>query len=199
MNFINDGVFCLHAPSMGRRPFPSRPWSVPCVSAGLPGLVASMLHIPRDVPPDLACRASLLETHLASSGPAFSRRAPPSGFFKDRLSVDVRLGVHSHTSCDVFRPDAATRPTCSAFVGSHHLDGFLHRVVRRLVASCCRPWGSSGCCPRPRFRGSGLSHRCTSLQSLSLPSSRALRRRRPLPPRRHRLRYRPDLEALLHS
>jgi len=31
----------------------------------------------------------------------------------------------------------------SVLVVSHHLDGFLRATARRLVASCCRPWGSS--------------------------------------------------------
>jgi hypothetical protein len=61
-------------------------------------------------------------------------------------------GVHSHTPLGALRPDGATRPTRSAFVVSHHPDGFRLHNPRRLVASCCRPWGSSGFSPRLRDR-----------------------------------------------
>lgn len=89
-------------------------------------------------------RARLSETHLATARLGRSR-APSTGFFKDRPSVDIAAGVHSHRPGGLLRPGAATHRTRSAFVVSHHLDGFLHRRRRGLVASHCRPWGSPGC------------------------------------------------------
>ena len=77
--------------------------------------------------------------------------------------------------------------TRSAFVVSHHLDGFLLLTGRGLVASHYRPWGSPGC--RPLSHASphdtpGLSHRCFALQSLPLRQQRVARHRTSLPPRR---------------
>lgn len=45
---------------------------------------------------------------------------------------------------------------------SHRLAGFLHRPTCRLVASCCRPWGSSGFTLRDR--------RCPAVCARGLPS-----------------------------
>ena len=61
-------------------------------------------------------------------------------------------GVHSRAPLGSLRPDGATRRARSASVVSHHLDGLLLHNPRRLVASCCRPWGSSGFSRRPRIR-----------------------------------------------
>ena len=69
--------------------------------------------------------------------------------------------------------------------------------------ACCilqATMGFTGLLPRRDLcRGSvvGLSRRCVTLQSLPLPSSRATRRRGPLPPRRAPAANRLDLEALL--
>ena len=95
---------------------------------------------PKGTSPDGAVSRPLSETLLTSSGSVIPHRAPPTGFFQRpplrRLPVRCPL---PHIASDVLRRDDANRHTCSAFVGSHHPDGFLHRTVRKLVASCCRP------------------------------------------------------------
>ena len=98
------------------------------------------LTLPKKIQPYVAFLLTLSETHLASLGSMIPHRATPTGFFKDRLSVDIRRWCPlPHFASDVLRHDDATRHTRSAFVGSHHLDGFLHQTVRRLVASYSRP------------------------------------------------------------
>jgi hypothetical protein len=74
---------------------------------------------------------------------------PTLGFSKDRPSVVRLSGVHSHKRCRLLRLGTARHRARSALVVSHHLDGFLLQSARRLVASCSRPWGSSGFGPAP--------------------------------------------------
>jgi hypothetical protein len=51
------------------------------------------------------------------------------------------------TVASALRRCGANRLARAVLVVSHHLDGFLHLIVCRLVASCFRPWGSSGFSP----------------------------------------------------
>jgi hypothetical protein len=71
-----------------------------------------------------------------------------------RPSVDRPFGLRSRGHSLHPLPDTAlarnafglevpTSRSRSALVVSHHLDGFLCSEARRLIASCCRPWGSS--------------------------------------------------------
>jgi hypothetical protein len=53
----------------------------------------------------------------------------------------------------VLRRRAATHFARAVLVVSHHLDGFLLHGLRRLVASCCRPWDSP-CFRRSRCHAS---------------------------------------------
>ena len=95
---------------------------------------------PKGTSPDGAVFLPLSETLLTSSGSMTAHRAPPTGFFQRpplrRLPIRCPL---PHIASDVLRHDDASRHTRSAFVVSHHHDGFLHRTVRKLVASCYRP------------------------------------------------------------
>jgi len=59
--------------------------------------VMAALHPPKRTQPYIAFLLTLSETHLASSGLMIPHQATSSGFFKDRLSVDILPGVHSHT------------------------------------------------------------------------------------------------------
>lgn len=124
---------------------------MPCVRP-LPSAWATFVRFAVRRGDQCAHRSSALEDAFRVVRPGGSHRTPPSGLSKDRPSIDISFGVHSRTPRGALRPDAATRPTCSAFVVSHHPDGLLHRNLRRLVASCSRPWGSSGFVPRPRSR-----------------------------------------------
>jgi hypothetical protein len=153
---------------------------------------------PKGTPPDGAVYRPLSETLLTSSGLMIPHQAPPTGFFQrpplHRLPMRCPL---PHIASDVLRRADANRHTCSAYVGSHHLDGLLHRTVRKLVASCCRPWGSSGF-HTGRSRPT-CPHRCHTLQSLPLPSSRACRHRQAAASSSLLAVHQTDLEALLHS
>jgi hypothetical protein len=111
--------------------------------------------------------------------PGSTCRAPSTGFLQRtplrRLPRRCPLTRNRGSG----RPEGATPPTRSAFVVSHHPDGFLHRRLRGLVASRCRPWGS------PDFR---LSERPRARVSsgfgvpAGVPPSRAF-----APPRRPRV------------
>jgi hypothetical protein len=128
-------------------------------------------------------------TRLASPG---SWPSACLGVVKHRPSV-VRLpGVHSRVRCRPLRPGAARHRACSALVVSHHLDGFLLRGARSLVACCSRPWGSPGFGPRraplravscPRHADLVPPLRCCALRSLPHPCSRARVTASLLPPR----------------
>ena len=119
---------------------------------------------------------------------AWCYRAPPSGFSKDRPSIDIihrcPLPAASATSGSLrssatgWWPSAGRckRPARSVLVVSHHLDGFLHRrrvgllhptadpgvhrvsASHRTIASWCVAWG--------------LPRRCHALQSFPYPYSR---------------------------
>jgi hypothetical protein len=107
---------------------------------------------------------------------------------RTRPSVDIIPGVLSRSPCGALRSGAATLPTRAAFVVPPHLDGFLLHGLRRLVASCSRPWGS----PRFHFRDTSrnaprpLPRRCLHPSEPSPPEQPFLRHRRPFPPRRCR-------------
>jgi hypothetical protein len=75
----------------------------------------------------------------------------------------------------------------SGFVGLSHptTDHEVHRVLHSAV-------------PRQGV-DSSAPHRCHTLQSLPLPSSRHCVTAAPMPPRRHRAAHPADLKALLHS
>lgn len=64
-----------------------------------------------------------------------TRCAPPSSL--------LPVSTPRDDQGQLLRRRDANRATCSVLVGSHHLDGLLHRPACRLVASCIRPWGSS--------------------------------------------------------
>ncbi len=109
----------------------------------------------RDASPDFDCVPVPLprELHPAHSPASRSRRRLssrsvrlpghlPQGLSKDRPSVDILHGILSHTPCSVLRRGAATHFARAALVVSHHLDGLLLHRLRRLVASCSRPWDS---------------------------------------------------------
>jgi len=137
-----------------------------------------------------------LATSVRTDASRFARLVaehPALRFSKDRPSVVRHPGVHSRRRCRLLRPSAARHCARSALVVSHHLDGFLLQDARRLVASCCRPWGSPGLglapCPAPQSpapRGVGLGPplRCLTLQSQSHPCSRSHVTAALLPPRR---------------
>lgn len=109
-------------------------------------------------------------------------RAPPTGSTKDRPSADIPPGVHSR-----LRPFELPRPTGAFGASQPATRSFRPRgfspprrlsppAARRLVASCCRPWGSSGFSRMLHQRR--LAHvivlplRCHTLQSFPHPYSR---------------------------
>jgi hypothetical protein len=129
-------------------------------------------------------RTPLSETLLAPPG------SLPSAFHrtvKERPSIDIPAGVHSHAPEGALRPDAATRPTRSVSAVPPRHDGFLLQRLRGPVASHCRSWGPPGfdlpcrACPHHTPRP---PHRCHTLQSSPLHRPRSHPSPRGLPPRR---------------
>jgi len=183
---------------LGRWPFPSGP-------QGCTGRIgaSSSASMSAFVSPEGATSVSfshhpLSKTHLASSGPldvgllllGCSKISPPSSL--GSVSTPTRLATCFGSTLPSAEhvPSSWVLTTSTAFstespAGLLHptSDHGVHRVAVALALS----------------RLHSHSHRCLSLQSLPLISSRALRLRRPLPSHRYRLRHRPDLKALLHS
>jgi hypothetical protein len=63
----------------------------------------------------------------------------PQGCFKELPSVDVITGVHSRKTEALLRRSAAKHSMRSAFVGSHHPDGLLHRRLAGLLHPAADP------------------------------------------------------------
>jgi len=107
------------------------------------------------------------------------RRAPSSGFFWFAPPSTSSSGVHiprTEVRFGVAVPPAMRVPSAV----SHRFDSLLHRSPSGLVASRCRPWGSSSwsrAVSRPLDRP-----RCQALQSVPLRSSGSPRHRGALPP-----------------
>jgi hypothetical protein len=190
--------------------FPARPFLVrlaftraelpppPCVMVSVAsswGL--TVLPPPKWGPPDGTSRRPLSETHLASTGLTFDVRRLLQG--SSKTAPPPCLGVVSspthcrqHASAPRCQPGRMGRPR-----------GFSppRRVPppHRLRA-CCISLPAMGFIGLPRclLPQTSLSRRCFVLQSVSLPSSRASRHRRPLPSRRSPGASWLDLKALLH-
>jgi len=148
--------------------------------------------------PNSLASVSLLKTHLMSLGSlpsAFHRvvqRSAPPSTSPAKPTPTHRSGLWT---C------AAERRSRSASVVSHHLDGLLLHRFRGLVASRCRPWGSSDFHPRRttcRWPVDEVSQPML-LPSRALPPDEPyLRHRRPLPPRRYRTAVRPTSRPCSH-
>lgn len=93
-----------------------------------------------------------LRSGLAVRGPVLvaSVRRPPDEGSRTLCAPPSSLPAASTPGkapkCSAIGSAEPSALSWSVLVGSHHLDGLLHRWACRLVASCIRPWGS------PRFR-----------------------------------------------
>jgi len=88
------------------------------------------------------------------STPSFRGRSAP---FARRLLRSPEPSASGSSALRAFRPRGFSPPRRLA-----------PPTTRRLVASCCRPWGSSGFCASPSADGPcALPLRCLTLQSFS--------------------------------
>jgi hypothetical protein len=185
-----------------------------CCAHGLPGRAAfpgDLLHVCRvcsrggghgrwscDVETFARRRLAYSAVEDASRVARLVAKRLPQGCFKDHPSVDVTTGVHSRKTEALLRRGAATRFAWSAFVGSHHLDGLLHRGLVGLL----HPTADPGV-----HRVSALGPTCPSWlrgfpsgasPSRAFPSSssRSARRRVAMPPCRCVVRGRRRLRGL---
>jgi hypothetical protein len=136
-------------------------------------------------------------------------RAPPSGFSKDRPSIDMTGRCPLPAACGLPRPLPSAR-RCHASC-SFRPRGFSPPrrlpppAARGLVASHCRPWGSSGFRLDARCAGArGASPPMPHPPEPSPPVQPYPRLREPLPSCRCRLRSRGhrvllDFKALLRT
>jgi hypothetical protein len=127
-------------------------------------------------------------TPISSPGVGRGRRVTPAASAR-RPSVDRPFGRLFRGHRCASTPGPRLSPGAIGFgmplpksrsvlVVSHHLDGFLRATARRLVASCCRPWGS------PRFLPAEASiPRDATTPRRTSPTRRGLSRHRaPWPP-----------------
>lgn len=151
-----------------------QPWSSTLIRGGALGTVHTTALHPLAWPLRLMLRPRLSDVHIWRSSsrcssrcaeitssswprrlllllPARSPGHPLMGFSM-RPSVVLFVRVHSSSPFGSPRSTGATCETRSAFVVSHHLDGFLRARMGRFVAPCLRPWGSSSFALRVPFR-----------------------------------------------
>jgi hypothetical protein len=89
-------------------------------------------------PTEMSLGLRLSWSSSASAPPPFNRLSVHSRQAEAQSQTEAWADMPKH----IPGTDGANRQPCSVPVVSHHLDGLLHSVDCRLVASCCRSWGS---------------------------------------------------------